>query len=613
MGNDMNANLRLRPSLAAALLCGFAAFSTSPQIHAQDASAVPHLLELLGVLPAPTYDPSQSEIPRRRPGHPYEPPPEFKVVNPNGIPPAPVDQAGEFIPVPDRWRIMETLGFKFPWYDPYNQNMYKGDKPIDGKDHFLVLTGISDTFIEPRSVPTPVAPQNTGRPGEQSPFGGINQLLLVQNFIASIDYYEGDTTFKPPDTEYKATLAFNYNRVNVRENRALQIDPRLGTSRDDGFIGVQELWFDKHLRDVSSRYDFDSLRIGIQPFSTDFRGFLFQDSQPGIRLFGNRDNNRWQYNLAYFRRLEKDVNSGLNDVTKSPRHDDILVANLYRQDWPWLGYTSQATVVYNHNSDGTFYDSNGFIQRPAAIGLQLPRKYDVAYLGYNGDGHIGRVNLTVSAYGALGHQNRSVFVDKSTQIRAGFLAAEASMDFDWIRARVSAAYASGDKNAHDDRSTGFDAINENPIFAGADTSYWISQGIPLIGGGGVGLNQPNGMLPDLRTSNAQGQSNFDNPGLRLVGIGADFDITPQSRVSGNLNELWFDNTATLQALRQQSNIGRSIGIDASVAWTWRPYFTQNVIVRLSGAALRPGSGFKSLFSSDHSLYYSVLANVILTY
>ncbi|MGH8091201.1 MAG: hypothetical protein ACREO6_07100, partial [Rudaea sp.] len=600
----MNAHPRHRPALAAALLCGFAAFSTSPQVHAQDAAAVPHLLELFGVLPAPTYDPSQSEIPRRRPGHPYEAPPEFKVVNPNGIPPAPVDQAGAFIPVPDRWRIMEALGFKFPWYDPYNQNMYKGDKPIDGKDHFLVLTGISDTFIEPRSVPTPVAPQNTGNPGEQGVFGGINQLLLVQNFIASVDYYEGDTTFKPPDIEYKATLAFNYNRINTRETRAVKIDPRLGTDRDDGFIGVQELWVDKHLRDVSSRYDFDSLRIGIQPFSTDFRGFLFQDSQPGIRLFGNRDNNRWQYNFAYFRRLEKDLNSGLNDVTKSPRHDDILVANLYRQDWPWLGYTSQATIVYNHNSDGTIYDSNGFIQRPAAIGLQLPRKYDVTYLGYNGDGHIGRVNLTVSAYGAFGHQDHGVFVEPSTSIRAGFLAAEASMDFDWIRARLSAAYASGDKNAHDRRSTGFDAINENPIFAGADTSYWISQAVPLIGGGGVALSQPNGMLADLRSSSALGQSNFDNPGLRLLGIGADFDITPQSRVTGNLNELWFDSTATLEALRQQANIGRSIGTDASVAWIYRPFFTQNIVLRLSGAALRPGAGFKDLFGIEHSLYYS---------
>jgi len=121
------------------------------------------------------------------------------------------------------------------------------------------------------------------------------------------------------------------------------------------------------------------------------------------------------------------------------------------------------------------------------------------------------------------------------------------------------------------------------------------------------------MLPDLRTSKEQGQSNFDNPGLRLLGVGADFDVTPTSRLSANLNQLWFDNTATLEAARQQANIGRSIGTDASVAYIYRPFFTQNIVVRLSGAVLRPGSGFKSLYGTDHSTYYSVLANVILTY
>ena len=598
----------------AALLAGIAAFSTMGNIQAQQSTQLAtDWLELIGVLPGPTYDPYTSQIPRRRPGHPYEPLPEFTIQNPDGVAPAPVDQAGAFLPVPDRWRIMETLGFKFPLSDPYNQNVLKGDKPIDGKDHFLALSFISDSILKAQSVPTPVGPQGTGRPGELDVLGHIGQSAFVQNFIASVDYYKGDTTFKPPEIEYKATLAFNYNRVNTDEARALQIDPRLGTNRDDGFVGVQELWVDKHLRDLDSRYDFDSLRVGIQPFSTDFRGFLFQDSEPGIRLFGDRDNNRWQYNFAYFRRLEKDLNSGLNDITKSPRHDDILLGNVYRQDFPWTGFTSQATIVFNHNSDGRFYDSNGFIERPAAVGLQLPRSYDVTYLGYNGDGHIGRVNLTASAYYAIGHQSHGIFVEESTSIRAGFLAAEASMDFDWIRARLSGAYASGDKNAYDNRSTGFDSIFENPIFAGADTSYWISQGIPLIGGGGVALVQPNGMLPDLRTSKELGQSNFDNPGLRLIGLGADFDLTPASRLSGNLNELWFDNTATLEALRQQANIGRNIGTDASIAWIYRPFFTQNVVLRLSGAALLPGSGFKSLYGTDHSVYYSVLANVIVTY
>jgi hypothetical protein len=97
-----------------------------------------------------------------------------------------------------------------------------------------------------------------------------------------------------------------------------------------------------------------------------------------------------------------------------------------------------------------------------------------------------------------------------------------------------------------------------------------------------------------------------------LGIGADFDLTAESRVSVNVNELWFDDTSTLEVLRNQSPIKRNIGTDASVAWIWRPNLTQNIVLRLSGAALIPGSGLKNLYQSNQT-YYSVLGNFILTY
>ena len=79
---------------------------------------------------------------------------------------------------------------------------------------------------------------------------------------------------------------------------------------------------------------------------------------------------------------------------------------------------------------------------------------------------------------------------------------------------------------------GFDAIFENPQFAGADTSYFIRQSIPFVGGGGgVFLNGRNGVLMDLRSSKEEGQSNFNNPGTILLGAGADFDVLPELRVS----------------------------------------------------------------------------------
>ncbi|MGH8540170.1 MAG: FimV/HubP family polar landmark protein, partial [Stenotrophobium sp.] len=344
------------------------------------------------------------------------------------------------VPVPDRWRLLDTLGLMHQrWYDPYNQNTLKGDKPLWGNDKFFILSLISDSIYEPRRLPTAVGPQGSSAGGSLGVFGGGTQSLFSQSLILSTVYVQGDTTFRPPDVEYHFTPVFNFNRTATDEARTLDINPDSGRTRSDSFLGVQELFADYHLRNVSARYDFDSVRLGVQPFSSDFRGFLFQDNQLALRLFGNRDNNRWQYNLAWIRRLEKDTNSGLNDLGRRPRDDDTFVANLYRQDLPVPGFTSQVIVAHNRNrEDGhQFYDSNGFIERPASFGNALPHRYQVTYLGYNGDGHFGRVNLTASAYFLTGNESHGAFNDASRHLRAGFGAAELSVDTDWARWRLS--------------------------------------------------------------------------------------------------------------------------------------------------------------------------------
>ncbi len=520
----------------------------------------------------------------------------------------------EVAPIPDRWRLLNTLGLvPQHWYDPYNQNTYKADKPIRHGDEFINLSVIADTVYEYRRLPVPVGPQGSNDPNENGIFGGERQTLFNVNLILSAVYIKGDTTFKPPEYELHLTPVLNYNYTTAEEAGALNIDPGKGRYRSDQFIGLQEAFVDYHLRNVSDRYDFDSVRFGIQPFSTDFRGFLFQDNQLALRFFGTRDNNRWQYNVAWIRRLEKNTNSGLNDVRVKPRNDDTYVFNLYRQDFPVLAFTSQLTVAHNRNRENgeQFYDDNGFLQRPAAIGTETPRKYQVTYFGYNGDGHFGRLNLTMSTYLAIGRQDRGVFADKVQRIRGKFGAAEASYDLDWLRLRASAVYASGDHNPYNNTATGFDAIFENPIIAGADTSFWIRQAVPLIGGGGVTLSQRNGELADLRSSKDFGQSNFENPGLILIGLGADADLMPQLRLSGNFNHLWFDSAQTVALARNQELHSNSIGWDLSTALIYRPFFTQNIIFRLSGAMLIPDDGYRALFPDKYQ--YSVLGNLILTY
>ena len=114
---------------------------------ASPANAAPTFLEWIGVIPAPTYDWENSAFERRRPGHPAPERPVDVIINPGAVNPAPVDQVGEILPLPDRWRIMETLGFKHPWYDPYNQNVWKGDLPMFGDDTFLALVGVSGFYL----------------------------------------------------------------------------------------------------------------------------------------------------------------------------------------------------------------------------------------------------------------------------------------------------------------------------------------------------------------------------------------------------------------------------------------------------------------------------------
>ncbi len=571
--------------------------------------------EIEGSVRCPPEQPAESG--RRSPGVPvleWDPTP----CDPARLPAARADALKTFASIPDRWRVVSLLGYRENLLDPYSGNNWlKGDRPAWGEDWFVNLLAVSDSVVEPRRLPTPVGGPASEDPGSLDAFGEGEQLVVAQALIVEAVVYQGDTVFKPPDYEFRFTPVFNFNYASAGEAGALKAPAGSATSRSEGVVGVQALFVDKHLRNVSARYDFDSLRLGIQPFVSDFRGFLFQDSAPGLRLFGTRANNRYQYNLAWFRRLEKDTNSGLNNLVElggdALREDDIFIANLYAQDFGVPGLTAQATLAHNRNREGdeVRYDDNGILQRPASIGLELGRDYEVTYAGVSADGHVGAWNVSGSVYGALGSATRGLFVDREIDIAAGFAAAEVSRDFSWIRVRGSLAWASADDDPFDDTAGGFDAIFENPLFAGADTSFWIRQPVPLVGGGRVALSGRNGLLNSLRPSKEFGQSNFENPGLVLVGVGADLDLTPTLRASVNVSHLRFGDTAVLEVARAQAPVDRAIGEDISLALTWRPFATQNVVVRLSAAALLPGNGYQQLFGDE--IPYSVLGNVVLAY
>ena len=110
------------------------------------------------------------------------------------------------------------------------------------------------------------------------------------------------------------------------------------------------------------------------------------------------------------------------------------------------------------------------------------------------------------------------------------------------------------------------------------------------------LTPPNSLLPDLRSSKDEGQANFVNPGILLVNMGTNLDLTPKLRGFINANYLQFMRTEPLELLLFQGDIRHSIGFDYSAGVRYRPPLTENVTLTAGASALTPGAGFRDIYS-----------------
>lgn len=501
--------------------------------------------------------------------------------------------------------------------DPYNKNLLKGDYPIRGDDTFFVLTGISDTLLETRAVPTPSG-VSANRPDSFPFFGDDDQSVLVQNIILSGDLFEGLTAFQPVKQRLKATLIGNLNYVRLEENAILKPDTRRGNRRTDGRVSIQELFYERKIRDLTPNFDFLSFRIGSQPFSSDFRGFVFTDTNLGARLFGNYALNRFQYNLAFFDRLEKDTNSGLN-INNERREQQVAVANLYWQDFIWKGFTQQFSLHYMHDEPTFKFDRNGILVRPAPVGVFTPHEIDAGYIGAAGLGHVNRINVDYAVYYVFGRDTLNPIAGRDPELReadsvrigAGMAALELTYDRDWLRPRVAIFYATGDDDPRDRQARGFDSIFDNPAFAGGGFSFYNRLGIRLTGSG-VTLVDRGSLLNSLRSSKDEGQPNYVNPGIQLASIGLDVDVTPRLKAIATANYIRMDAPESVEALLFQGDISNELGTDLSLGFKYRPFLNQNVVFVAGGAAFIPGQGFEDIYESRKTLFH-FFTNMILTY
>jgi hypothetical protein len=514
------------------------------------------------------------------------------------LPRPPTPDVPDFVPWSDRWavpfpdsaRIVKAGGA-----DPYNTNVLKGDAPIIGDKIFVFINAIFDTPIESRRTPL-LGNVSTAEPGSFEFFGRGEQFFATPRILLQTELFKGQTAFKPKKWALRLSPALNFNTLSVKENNNVNVDVREGPrTRPRWDVSLEEAFFEYEVLDFEPYYDSVSVRAGIQPFVSDFRGLIFSDFNLGVRAFGFLDNNKLQFNLAYFDLLEKETNSGLNTFDK--RAQDVFIANVYRQDFLTKGYQIQGSFHWSRDRDDVHYDENGVLVRPAPVGSPSAHEVTSQYVGIAGDGHIGRLNLSHAFYWAFGTDERNVVAGQEIEIDAQFAALELSVDKDWARLKASVLFASGDADPRDELGTGFDVIYDRPNFAGGDFSFWNRSAI-LLTQTKVLLKPQLTLLPTLRSNKFEGQANFVNPGLMLAGIGADIDVAPKLRLITSANYLRFHRTESLEQLLFQPDIDTAIGIDLGAGVFFRPFLNENLSITAGMTGLLPGTGFKNIYSSE---------------
>jgi hypothetical protein len=538
--------------------------------------------------------------------------------DPNAVttPLAPGDKI--FMPVPDRWNLNlpeweRYGGGDYPyvvsdhWWNPYRTNLLKGDYPIFGKRTFFTFTGISDSLMEGRNLPVPSG-VSTREPGSERFFGRGGIYVPVTSIKTSFDLFRGDTVFRPIDWRVRFAPAFSLNFVNLQEFNGVNADVRRKDTRLDHHLGIQEAFVEKKLFDIGSHYDFVSVRAGIQEFTSDFRGFMSVLEATGVREFGTAQSSRIEYNAAVFDLLEKDTNSGFNEPHR--RKAQVYIGNVYIQDFLSPGYTQSFSFHANRDNGELHYDTNGFLVRPAPIGVIGTNEVETYYLGQSGNGHLGKWNVSHAFYQVLGHESNNPIATQRIDVNAQMGAFELSLDKDWVRYKAAAFVASGDGDPSDDKGHGFDAILDIPSFAGGPFSLWNRQGLRLAQTG-TSIKSPVSLLPTLRTNKDEGQPNFVNPGVFLLNAAADVEVTPKLRGFFTTSYIRFLKTAQMEALLFQEKVRPNVGVEFGVGGTYRPPLSDNIVLIGGVQYMRLGQGLKDVY--ERSNLVSVFLNARLQF
>jgi hypothetical protein len=492
-------------------------------------------------------------------------------------PPPPPD----IVPDPYRWRRLEPQGLgvspRNPLYDPYAPNVLKGDYPLFGDKVFFAGTATFDGIVDYKRN-LDYFQNNRIR---NVPFYDHNVLSQMTGVLAA-EIFHGDTVFAPKDWSGKVS---GVGRWRCGDLNATDF----GCGEDFRFF---EAFGEAKLFEIGNTFDPTSLRAGLQGFNSDFFGFIYNDVQPGARLFSEIARNRFKTNFAFFERLNKEKLSGLNEFKL--RDHRVGVVSLQWDDFILPGFNILPNFVWSNDR---------------APGVVKGGVLDAFYIGVTTNGRIDRFNVNSAFYYVTGTTARNTPNGRTQFIQAGFAFAQAAYPIAYWNPRFAIGWASGDPDPRDNVANGFDPVFDNVNFAGGQFSYLFGEKIQL---GATTVLRGNSIFPSLRGANATSQ--YVNPGVLALNPGVDVALAPTLTAEANYAYVRFDDTATLVANTKFKgrNVSEEIGHEFNGGLTWKPLLNEQLILFGGGAVFLPAGAVKDLFG-DGMRAYKVIFRAVVTF
>ena len=186
-----------------------------------------------------------------------------------------------------------------------------------------------------------------------TPSGTAISSCSTTTLILSLIAFKGDTVFRPPDYEFRLTPVFNFNHTEVEELRVLNIDPREGETRDRRPCrragSLRRLPPPQRLGPLRFRLRPRRHPAVLRPISAASCSTTSSSASACSATATTTAASTTSPRSGGWRRTPT---AGSTTSPTSPRDDCRVIANLYRQDFPFLGLTSQVTLTYNRNREG---------------------------------------------------------------------------------------------------------------------------------------------------------------------------------------------------------------------------------------------------------------------